>query len=234
MPYKTKTEVCDMFKEFFSSVNQSTREEYFTHALQSVAREFILYKKEVSVALADGTSFYALKSTAAAPFYDRNTSTAVSTDDVYKVLKAVIVTASGSMELLQCSIEDLPTNWETSDFGTPKYIVWDVNSSGANGIRLYPAPGETSSPNNGTGLPRVDLYVQRVPATYTEIPDSVPNYEIVLHQMLINYALLVSDARLPLFQQRYNDELTKLKASLFGRLKRNPQRISIKRSYRKA
>ena len=236
MPFKTVAEVVAEFQRSFPDCDTTSAQNYLLNALQEVGRDLNLYRDSASLRLNQNSATYSLVSSAAAPWYVLGTSTTKATATATQFFDVYYVESSTSrFKLDPTSPEELTMldpDWRYADAGTPKYYYLTATSAGALSFGLYPKPDTSSSPSDGSGYPRVDVYYRTVLSSLpSELPDVLRNDDSILHHMLSRYALAIGDARQPYFEQQFRASRGRALKTINGNQRDNPPRFLARRSF---
>lgn len=199
MAFKTSAEVIAEFQSHFPDCDSTTAASLFLNAIQELGRDLNLFQDSASLKLNANGPTYNLVSSAGSPWYDLGTTNTKATSFLTQLYDVYYVTsATERRQMIPITLKELTAldpDWRYAAAGDPEYYYLSSSSAGAVVFGVYPKPDTASSPANGTGYPRIDLYYRVAPSSASEVPDVLRNDDSVLHHMLCRYALRVGDGR---------------------------------------
>ena len=235
MAFKTSSEVIAEFQSHFPDCDSTTAASLFLNAIQEIGRDLNLFHDSASLKLNANGGTYNLVSSAGSPWYALGDTTTKATSFLTECHDVYYVTSSTERTQLQPittkELSDSNPEWRYADSGTPQYFYLTSSSGGAITFGLYPKPDTATSPSNGTGYPRVDLYYRVVPASATEVPDVLRNDDAVLLHMLMRYALRVGDGRHGNYNSLFLEARGRALKSLHSNQREHPMKFTARRSY---
>lgn len=225
MSYRTATEVQQEFRRTFPDATDTDAAELFLDALRQLSNTFPFYTQDVSLALTSGSALYGVTTSASSPWYVLGTSTEAATESIVAITEAFYAASATDIRpLQQVLISDLDMinpRWRYDDAGTPQYIYVKASTAGNLQVGLHPKPDTSSSPANGSGYPRVDLYCKQAPLSApSELPVVMYTDQAVLYYMCLRYAVRVGDNRIDMFQQLSSMYQGKVRMQMASRLRR--------------
>ena len=204
-----------------TGIDQTTARFFIQETLSDLCNELPLALSSCSLIVTSGTGEYTIA--AGSPFYQFNNASVTSSLAIERFNSVLYVQSSTSAyELQPTTTETLDATypgWRYESSSLPTHYYIDRSSTGAPVIGLFPVPGTTTNPANGTGYPRVDMrFRTRITATYgasDAVPDSLTFPMALVYGALCRIVARETDSGLEnKWMVKYRAEIGKNQAAL--------------------